>query len=310
MKAHAAHRGPPPDVDEGDAPDLAALLRRELRPTPGRLGDSRAHRRRGADRRGHLGDVPHPRHCRLGLYCSVPVGSRGGLHGADGADRRHRRRAGDFRDDRRLHAQPVGAGATYSANGGNDLWRDVSLAGLAAGAGVLRRRLHRRLRADLGRSGARPRVAARDRGQRAAVRVAGDFLRPAGRSTGAFPPLAEPGCCPAHRAADRRQPADRARPGTPSPPRAGRAVGDVSALLRGREGSGTPARSPGLRRHRAAAQAARSRRPAPPRPGPPGLGRLADRRHRPARPPAALLVACRGQRSQSAGLSRGRLPRS
>jgi multidrug resistance protein MdtO len=40
MKAHAAHRGPAPDVDEGDAPDLAALLRRELRPTPGRLGDS------------------------------------------------------------------------------------------------------------------------------------------------------------------------------------------------------------------------------------------------------------------------------
>src|SRR5215467_16361372 len=40
MKAHAAHRGPPPDVDEGDARDLVALLRRELRPTPGRLGDS------------------------------------------------------------------------------------------------------------------------------------------------------------------------------------------------------------------------------------------------------------------------------
>jgi multidrug resistance protein MdtO len=40
MKAHAAHRGPPPDVDEGDPRDLAALLRRELRPTPGRLGDS------------------------------------------------------------------------------------------------------------------------------------------------------------------------------------------------------------------------------------------------------------------------------
>src|SRR5208282_2879454 len=40
MKAHAAHRGPMPDVDEGDAPDLVALLRRELRPTPGRLGDS------------------------------------------------------------------------------------------------------------------------------------------------------------------------------------------------------------------------------------------------------------------------------
>ena len=40
MKAHAARRGPPPDVDEGDARGLAALLRRELRPTPGRLGDS------------------------------------------------------------------------------------------------------------------------------------------------------------------------------------------------------------------------------------------------------------------------------
>src|SRR6516162_5461438 len=40
MKAHAAHRGPPPDVDEGDAPDLVALLHRELRPTPGRFSDS------------------------------------------------------------------------------------------------------------------------------------------------------------------------------------------------------------------------------------------------------------------------------
>ena len=39
MNAHVAHRGPPPDVDEGDARDLVALLRRELRPTPGRLGD-------------------------------------------------------------------------------------------------------------------------------------------------------------------------------------------------------------------------------------------------------------------------------
>ena len=40
MSAYATHRGRPPDVDEGDAPDLAALLGRELRPTPGRLGDS------------------------------------------------------------------------------------------------------------------------------------------------------------------------------------------------------------------------------------------------------------------------------
>src|SRR5215470_10412004 len=40
MKAHAARRGSAPDVDEGDARDLVALLRRELRPTPGRLGDS------------------------------------------------------------------------------------------------------------------------------------------------------------------------------------------------------------------------------------------------------------------------------
>src|SRR5262247_2407795 len=40
MKAHAAHHCSPPDVDEGDARNLAALLRRELRPTPGRFGDS------------------------------------------------------------------------------------------------------------------------------------------------------------------------------------------------------------------------------------------------------------------------------
>src|SRR5215467_9199098 len=40
MKAHAARRGPPPDVDEGNPRNLVALLRRELRPTPGRLGDS------------------------------------------------------------------------------------------------------------------------------------------------------------------------------------------------------------------------------------------------------------------------------
>src|SRR6266404_2750104 len=39
MKPHAARRGPPPEVDEGEARDLVALLRRELRPTPGRLGD-------------------------------------------------------------------------------------------------------------------------------------------------------------------------------------------------------------------------------------------------------------------------------
>src|SRR5690349_22839801 len=40
MTAHAARRGSAPDVDEGDARDLITLLRRELRPTPGRLGDS------------------------------------------------------------------------------------------------------------------------------------------------------------------------------------------------------------------------------------------------------------------------------
>jgi multidrug resistance protein MdtO len=33
-------RDPPPDVDEGDLRTLVALLRPELRPTPGRLGDS------------------------------------------------------------------------------------------------------------------------------------------------------------------------------------------------------------------------------------------------------------------------------
>src|SRR5215472_8560232 len=40
MRAHAAHPATTPEVDEGDAQDLVALLRRELRPTPGRLGDS------------------------------------------------------------------------------------------------------------------------------------------------------------------------------------------------------------------------------------------------------------------------------
>src|SRR6516165_4233602 len=40
MRTHAAHRGRAPDVDEGDARDVAALLRWELRPSPGRLGDS------------------------------------------------------------------------------------------------------------------------------------------------------------------------------------------------------------------------------------------------------------------------------
>src|ERR1700726_4828427 len=39
MNRHAAHRGRAPEGDEGDARDLVALLRRELRPTPGRLGD-------------------------------------------------------------------------------------------------------------------------------------------------------------------------------------------------------------------------------------------------------------------------------
>jgi hypothetical protein len=39
MNAPAERRGPAPEVDEGDARDLVALLRRELRPTPGRLGD-------------------------------------------------------------------------------------------------------------------------------------------------------------------------------------------------------------------------------------------------------------------------------
>jgi multidrug resistance protein MdtO len=39
MNAQATQRDPAPDVDEGDVRDLVALLRRELRPTPGRFGD-------------------------------------------------------------------------------------------------------------------------------------------------------------------------------------------------------------------------------------------------------------------------------
>src|ERR1700737_4861300 len=40
MNRHAERRGPVPEVDEGDARGLVALLRRELRPTPGRLGNT------------------------------------------------------------------------------------------------------------------------------------------------------------------------------------------------------------------------------------------------------------------------------
>src|SRR5712671_5645036 len=39
MNGHAVRRDRAPEVDEGEARDLVALLRRELRPTPGRLGD-------------------------------------------------------------------------------------------------------------------------------------------------------------------------------------------------------------------------------------------------------------------------------
>ena len=39
MNAPVVRRGQAPEVDEGNARDLVALLRRELRPTPGRLGD-------------------------------------------------------------------------------------------------------------------------------------------------------------------------------------------------------------------------------------------------------------------------------
>jgi multidrug resistance protein MdtO len=47
-----------------------------------------------------------------------------------------------------------------------------------------------------------------------------------------------------------------ARSGPPSPTRAGREVGGLGALLRGRKRSGPPTRSPGFRRHGAAAQVA------------------------------------------------------
>src|SRR5215470_12252119 len=40
MSAHANRQSAPPAVDDGDAPDLATFLARELRPTPGRLTDS------------------------------------------------------------------------------------------------------------------------------------------------------------------------------------------------------------------------------------------------------------------------------
>jgi multidrug resistance protein MdtO len=40
MSAQPTHQGRPPEVDEGDPPGLLAFLDRELRPSPGRFGDS------------------------------------------------------------------------------------------------------------------------------------------------------------------------------------------------------------------------------------------------------------------------------
>ena len=302
MKAHAAHRGPAPDVDEGDARDLVALLRRELRPTPGRLGDSV----RivvvvlivvAISETFRIPDIALSAFIVLFLSGREAVSTvRTALISGIAVVLAIFATIAVFmlslsEPALRIPLMAVLTFATMFLSRASPLGPVFFVAGFIVAYGL-----------TLGDQVLGLALQPATAGNAPQFELPEIFFVPPDGSAGAFPALAEPGRSRAHRAGDRRQPADRARPGAPSPPRAGRAVGDGSALLRGREGSGTPARSPGLRRHRGAAQAARSRRPAPPRPGPPGLGRLVDRRHRPARPPAARLVARRGRRSQSAGL--------
>ena len=110
--------------------------------------------------------------------------------------------------------------------------------------------------------------------------------------------------------ADRRQPADRARPGAAFSARAlAERLATAARFCAGESGAERQLEAQAFEGTARAAQAAPSRRPAAPRPTPPGLGRLADRRHCPARPAAARLVARRGRRARSAGPGGGRLPR-
>ena len=310
MKAHAAHRGPPPDVDEGDARDLVALLRRELRPTPGRLGDSmrivivllivvaisETFRIPDIGLSAYIILLLSGREAAstvrtalisgiavvLAIFATIAVFM---LSLSEPALRIPLMAAMTFGAMFLSRASPLGP--VFFVAG------FIVAYGLTLGDQVLGLALQ-------------PATA----GNAPQFELPEIFFVPPAEALVRFllwlslavvVPIA---VLIAANLLTGRDPARLLR----------RALGErLAAAARfcaGRKRSGTPARSSGLRRHRAAAQTARSRRPAPPRPEPPGLGCLVDRRHRPARAAAALLVACRGQRSRSAGLSRGRLPRS
>src|SRR5580704_11171522 len=157
MKPHAAHRGRAPEVDEGDTRDLVALLRRELRPTPGRLGDCL---RIVVVLLGLIAIAETFRLSEIALSAYIVLF----LSGREAASTVLTALLAGIAVVLAIFAtiavfmfslsEPALRG---SADSGDDLRRDVSLAGRDARTGVLRRRLHRRIRADLGRSGARPR---------------------------------------------------------------------------------------------------------------------------------------------------------
>ena len=162
MSAHATERGPPPDVDEGNPRDLAAWLVAELRPTPGRLGDSL---------RivavvlvvVTIGEVFRLPDIAVSAYIVLFLSGREAvstvltaLIAGIAAVLAVFATIAVFMLSLSEPALriPLMAALTFGGH--------VSLAGLAARAGVLCRRLYRRLWPDLGRRGARPRTSACD----------------------------------------------------------------------------------------------------------------------------------------------------
>ena len=150
MKPHAAHRGPAPEVDEGDARDLVALLRRELRPTPGRLGDclrivavllaliaiAETFRISEIALSGYIVLFLSGREAATTILTALLAGIAVVL--------------AIFVTIAVFMLSLSEPALADSADGGNDLRRDVSVADRGAGTGVLRRRFHHCLRPDHG----------------------------------------------------------------------------------------------------------------------------------------------------------------